>query len=371
MTDSLHITDPAELISSIPALLGFVPHRSLVVAAVRPGSADASPTLSSVVRFNLKPTGDQREQLRAIALNVARICTADQADRVLAVVIDDRLGVPDPAEPPHHWTAQYSILASALDSSLAVHEVLLAGAWAVPATDGDQLWWSLLTRPDGGVVPDPGVSSIAMARALDGRPIYRSRADLESLLYPNLVQAEVVSVELAAAERRRQARYLRALRHNELAGYHRALLEMVLWRIADVACGEIPSPAAIAELVGALREPTVRGTLYALPYTTYAGPAEQLWLRMVQALPGAERADAAAVLGFSAYVRGDGPFAGMAFDAALAVEPSHFMAGQLETGLRTGMRPGPLRRVARSGHDVATDLGVDLGPLRRSSEVSR
>ncbi|WP_051183209.1 DUF4192 family protein [Nocardia vinacea] len=90
-------------------------------------------------------------------------------------------------------------------------------------------------------------------------------------------------------------------------------------------------------------------------------PAENLWVALTQALSGSDRADAATLLGYGAYIRGDGPLAGVALQAALDADPAHSMAILLETSLRTGMRPDTLRRLAYCGLGIAADLGIDLG----------
>ncbi|MCP2298043.1 protein of unknown function (DUF4192) [Nocardia amikacinitolerans] len=133
--------------------------------------------------------------------------------------------------------------------------------------------------------------------------------------------------------------------------------------------GEGSEPVAapeIAEVVAALRDRVVRDAMFALAASDHAAAAERLWLTLVRGLPsGRDRAEVAALLGYSAYFRGDGPFAGIALEAALEADPGNAMAILLETSLRAGMRPEQLRRLARSGYDAAAWLGVDLGPVVR------
>ncbi|MFC9896342.1 DUF4192 domain-containing protein [Nocardia sp. NPDC127579] len=359
----LRIDEPGALIAALPSMLGFVPQRSLVVAVLRAGQPpDTGPLIDAMARFDLEPPSGRGGMAVRIADCLARICAAEQSRDVLAVLVDDR-AAPGPQAPRR--ADRHTALIAALGTLLTTHEIRLAGAWAVPAIGAGEHWWPLLGAPGGGVLPDPAHSSMALASVLDGRPIHGSRAELTALLAPDPDLCARVAAHLADTGEHGRDRYIRAVRHDDLDGYHRGLLEMVLWQIAHTASGALPEPRAIAELVGALREPPVRGSLYALAYTDHAAAAERLWLRMVRALPGPERADAATLLGYGAYVRGDGPFAGMALDAALAADPDHTMAELLETGLRSGMRPGPLRRVGRSGHTIAADLGIDLGPLVR------
>ena len=94
--DSLHVDDPGELIVAVPAMVGFVPERSLVVAVLR-GATDAeqSPIIDAVVRFDLDQEGGSRRGLAAAyAECVSHICAAEGATEVLAVVVDDRAREP-------------------------------------------------------------------------------------------------------------------------------------------------------------------------------------------------------------------------------------------------------------------------------------
>ncbi|PXX53422.1 uncharacterized protein DUF4192 [Nocardia tenerifensis] len=375
MADWIRVDDPGELIVAMPAMLGFVPERSLVIAVLRAGKPPCvTPVIDAVARFELEPPGGRRGMAARIAECLSRICAAEQADEVLAVIIDDRANEPGPrqANPRRmEQAAMHTALIVALDQCLAAYEVMLAGAWAVSAIHAGEHWWPLLGAPCGGVLPDPAQSSVAMSSVLDGRPIHASRSELTAVLAPDTELCEQVSAQVEAALENARERRVRAARHGEEDSYRRALLERVLWQVAHAESHVLPDAPEIAGLLPALQDPKVRSTLFALAYTEQATAVEKLWLRLVQALPLHYRADAATLLGYSAYVRGDGAFAGMALDVALESDPGYEMAGLLECGLRSGMRPGPLRRVGRSGHAMAADLGVDLGPLVESAEVSR
>ncbi|MEV0764135.1 DUF4192 domain-containing protein [Nocardia sp. NPDC050435] len=363
MARALRIASRGELITAIPPLLGFVPHRSLVAVVLRKAEPPGpSPIIASVARFDLDPPAGGPATAEPIAAVLARMCAAEQAAAVLAVAVDDR--AVEPPSTPNEFNARAAELIGELDKRLAPHEVLLAGAWAVSTIEAGVHWWPLLDRPGEGVLPDPGESVIAFAHVLDGRPIHASRTNLSAILAPDPSLAAQVAACLAETTERARQRCERAVRHGELDAYHRTLLEQVLWQVAHTAAGEVAPPAAIAELVAALRVPIVRGALFALAYTEHAAAAEQLWVRTVQGLPGPERADAATLLGFGAYVRGAGTFAGMALDAALAADPRQNMASMLEFALRSGMRTGALRRIGSAGHAMAADLGIDLGLLR-------
>jgi hypothetical protein len=66
------------------------------------------------------------------------------------------------------------------------------------------------------------------------------------------------------------------------------------------------------------------------------------------------------LLAFSAYVRGDGPLAGVSLEAALRCDPEHRMAGMLDQALQSGIRPEQIRELAATGYRLAKKLGIKL-----------
>ena len=85
---------------------------------------------------------------------------------------------------------------------------------------------------------------------------------------------------------------------------------------------------------------------------------------MSRTLPDPWRVEALVLLAFSAYVRGDGPLAGVSLEAALRCDPTHRMAGMLDTALQSCMRPEQIRELAAAGYRLADQLGVRLPPKR-------
>jgi len=92
-----------------------------------------------------------------------------------------------------------------------------------------------------------------------------------------------------------------------------------------------------------------------------AREAERLWLTLVQELPAPERAEAAVLLGYTAYLRGDGTFAGMALENALEAKPGHLLATLLATVLNRGFPPEQLLGLALAA-DPAGPSGFGLLP---------
>ncbi|WP_051182841.1 DUF4192 domain-containing protein [Nocardia vinacea] len=358
--DRLHVDDPGELIVAVPAMVGFVPQRSLVVAVLRDApNPKRSPIIDAVLRFDLQPRGrSQRRLTTAYAQAVAQICAAEGASQVLAVIVDDRV-----REPRHSATVTgpWAALVAAFAQRLAQQEVFLEGAWAVRAIEKDQRWWSLLEANRRGVLPDPAASMVTVAHVLGGRPIRSDRSELTDLVAPDDDLVAQVTALLDSAHARAHERYETAVRRGDPDGYHLRALELVLWQIADTDSGGALTAPEYAELAAALRDRTVRDSLFALAIGEHAATAENLWAALTRALSGSDRADAATLLAYSAYIRGDGPLAGVALQAARDADPAHSMATLLETALHTGMRPDTLRRLASCGLGIAADLGIDLG----------
>jgi hypothetical protein len=353
----LRICEPGEFIAAVPALLGFVPQRSLVVCMLqqvpeRPGSV----RLGAVARHDLDLSGCAAWV--PLAGQLASICRQEHAVGVLVLIVDERGGIPRPGRPGAR-AARHLQLLHVLAAALRTEQIELSDAWAVREIGTGALWWSLLVPDEFGLQLDPDASPVTLAHVLDGRPIRSSRAELSEIVAidPRAraeVAAEVERAVVAARQR------LRAQCGGEASCYSRAALEMVLWQVTNTASGALLDPREIADLAVALRDSTVRDALFALAVSDHAEAAEVLWARLCRALTGADRAEAATLLAYSAYTRGDGPFAGIALEAALEADPEHTLARLLETALCTGVRPQEVRALARSGRDKAAGLGVEL-----------
>src|SRR5699024_11047389 len=105
------------------------------------------------------------------------------------------------------------------------------------------------------------------------------------------------------------------------------------------------SDPEIVRIAVALSDVRVRDACLALaspPGSSAALTAENLWIALTRATPCPERAEPAALLGYSAYLRGDGALADIALRTALRASPEHVLAGLLERALRKGVTPDRL-----------------------------
>jgi len=160
------------------------PERGSMIDAPERGSM-----IDAVVRFDLEQDGGGRRGLAAaFAECVARICAAEGAAEVLAVIIDDRARAPRRTR--KRGGGGWGTLIAAFARRLAQDEVTLEGAWAVRAIQARQPWWSLLDADQQGTLPDPAASMVTVAHVLDGRPIRGARSELTDLVVPDQDSAD-------------------------------------------------------------------------------------------------------------------------------------------------------------------------------------
>lgn len=355
---ALRADDPRECIAAVPALLGFVPRRSLVVYLLRQPPGGTGPaSLSAVARHDLEPPG--RGGWTRLATHLTALCVRENTVAVLALIVDDRAGAPHSGTPGVR-SGRHRYLMRALERALAAEHIMLDEVWAVREIAAGQPWWAVEDPEVTGVQSDPAASPVALAEAVDGYRIKASRADLEGLVALDAqlcaeVRPEVDKAGLVAGQRFRTAIF-----RDELDRYRRSLLDRVLDRVAVLASDGTVDARALAETVVALRDPTVRDAVFALAGGHRAEAAARMWAQLCRVTTGSDRAEAATLLGYSAYTRGDGVLAGIALRAALESDPDHTIARLLDTALGAGMPPREVRKLAYSGRAKAAELGVEF-----------
>lgn len=333
---------PAALIAALPAVLGFVPEKSLVLVSVGGGE------LGSVLRVDLS------DELPGRVEHLAEVAAAADPEAAIAVIVDE-----EGAQCPR-CNEDYRELCSSLADALSQHGIVLWAAHVVDRVARGGRWHCVDSCGSGGPIDDPAASPLAAAAVLDGRRLYRRRADLQAVV---AVDDATRSAELAAAVEQHTAD--REVTHRaDPVGRCRRDVERAMAAARRVACGRSLSDAELAELGCALTDVQVRDTLYALAVGDKAGEAESLWAVLARTLPPPWRVEALVLLAFSAYARGDGPLAGVSLEAALRCDPGHRMAEMLDTALQSGMRPERIRELALTGYRLAKQLGVQLPPRR-------
>ncbi|WP_299558750.1 DUF4192 domain-containing protein [uncultured Mycolicibacterium sp.] len=327
---------PGALIAALPAVLGFVPERSLVLVTLERGA------LGCVMRVDLTP------ELPEAADELARVAAAGPADAAVAVIVDDR--APD----CQACAAEQCLLADALADALDTVGIELLAVHVVDRVAAGGRWRCVDDCGAAGVVEDPRSSPVALAAVLDGRRLYDRRADLLAAVAPDPARTAAVAAVLGDAASGPGGPRSDA----DAQGVARAVLAAVD-RVAD---GREPADTELAGLARGLGDVRVREVCYALAVGKRATAAEALWLLLARSTSTPWRTEALVLLAFSAYARGDGPLAGVALDAALADAPGHRMAGMLDRALQRGIHPERIRELALSGYRMAERLGVTLPP---------
>ena len=335
-----HLNRPGVLIAALPAVLGFVPEKSLVLVTVDRGE------MGCVMRVDLS-----EELLHSLA-HIADVAAAAKPDSAIAVLIDE-----DGAT-CRMCNDEYRELAEGLTTSLASRGIELLAAHVVDRVAAGGRWHCADGCGNAGTVDDPSASPLAVAAVLDGRRLYARRADLQEVIEV-IDPARADALADVIGDRKPDP----AQRPDDAA---RADVEAAVAAAARVADGAELRDDELARLAWALTDLRVRDTLYALAVGENAGQAESLWAQLSRTLPEPWRVEALVLLAFSAYARGDGPLAGLSLEAALRCDPTHRMAGMLDTALQSGLRPEKIRDLAITGYRLADRLGVKLPRMQAS-----
>jgi len=329
---------PGALIAALPAVLGFVPEKSLVLVSLDGGD------LGSVLRVDLS------EELVDGVEHLAEVAAAAAPEAAIAVIVDAD-GAPCP-----RCNEDYRQLCRVLAEALAQHDIELWTAHVVDRIAAGGRWHCVDGCGSSGLVDDPSASPLAVAAVVDGRRLYPRRTDLQAVIaVDDPTRSAQLTPNIEALERQAARR---------ADGQVSRDVENAVAAAARVAAGQPLPDVDVARLGCALADPQVRDLLYALAVGESAGAVESLWAMLARTLPPPWRVEALVLLAFSAYARGDGPLAGLSLEAALRCEPGHRMAGMLDTALQSGLRPGDIRRLADTGYRLADRLGVRLPPRR-------
>lgn len=327
------ISSPQSLVAMIPAILGFRPSRSLVVATA------TGRQLGVTMRVDLSPT------LAEDIGQLVELAARQDADSVLVVVVDNT-------------ATDHRELVAALTSGMEDRNITVQGAVSVPEIATGATWRCIQDECGAsGVIDDPQATPMALAAVLAGRPIFRTREELVALITPCPATVAVLTPVLDQP--------VNAADGDEDAP--RRAVEAILAAMDDVHNGTTPDAAALASLAAPLTDARVRDMLFATALSSRAADAEQLWLAMARILPPFYRAEALALLGFSAYSRGDGPLAGVAFAAALTDNSEHSLARLLDEALQSGASPQVLHEAAESSYRIAETFGVALPTRSRQT----
>jgi hypothetical protein len=288
---------PDDIAAFVPLALGFVPQRSVVMVSVGPpGGMNA--------RVSLPHDPDDVDDLVEALL---RPSLRNRVREVVVVVYDDDTTVADEAA----WSIHEEFTAA----GIRVHDVIRIH---------DQHWYAVL--PGAPLAAYRGVPfeldshRFTAQGVLDGRVTHSSREALRATIAtdddavartaPDLVGATALAAGAVGAMVRRHVEH-----------------------------GTTFSGVELAAVSVSLRSGHLRDEAWVWLERSRARAAVELWSDAVRRLPATHVAGPAAVLGFSAWLLGDGALAWCAVDRCHEVEPSHSLAGLVSQLLDSATSP--------------------------------
>lgn len=325
----------ASMLTAVPGLLGFVPHRSLVILAFTDGGERVVATMRH--DFARHADGTAHTQMYATLRDLAAIIASYGVRTVAAVIVDDRLRRGDAA---HREFAH------------RMHNILagcggLHACYVVETMTEGQRWrtlWGEEAR-DGAdsveVLGDPFTSPTATRAAVEqGRTVATSRDQIASDLTPTGC----------------------ACGGYEFDAHDHTETDPVAAVTTVMSALEGPTDCATAAAVGrALCDLDIRDALLALAGTTaHRHTAENLWQHIARHSTGTVRASAATMLAHLYYLAGEGAMSGIALDVALAADPEWALARLLDEVLRAGAHPSVLWSMLGTSADMLALLGVPV-----------
>jgi hypothetical protein len=335
----LLLSDQGELIATIPTLLGFRPTDCLVLTVYTGHPPDRF--LDVVLRIDLP-------QPRHISAWVDHVCAVvanqDGTGVGLLVLGGDRTSSAE--DPAASTTGQHADqvadlpardLIDALATALTEAGTAIVDALWAASVDADS-WHCYRNPARRGAIPDPMALPVVTALTVDGACSYGSREERAAVLDPDpaedIARRTDLLAGLPAVQPDREIRFLIELVDQVHSGTE-----------GEPVAGEpVVDDATIARLAHALADARVRDGALALSVGPRAAAVEWVWTVLVRGAPRVLVAMPAYLLGVCAYLRGDGPLAGIALDLACQSDPSHPVAGQVRQALCLGIPPTELRR---------------------------
>lgn len=333
----LELSSPADLLAAIPYLLGFHPADSLVLVGIRDRH------VAVTFRVDLPPPGDATDALIGYLLDVLGR-PRRRHRRVRLVLVG--YGQPGRVEP----------FVAAVRAAFAAHDLPVLDALRVT---GDRFWPLTDPSPAGAGRPFSLDSPVAAAATVAGMVALPDRAELTSRVAPVEGPARVA---MERATHQAEVRWGDLLTGSaDLTEAHDRILAAGLTAIRTATTRYQPTPETaptspapapdpgdgasrltddeVAWLGMVLGVSRVRDEAWGLADTADRGGQLALWAELVRRLEDRYLAPAAALLAYVAWQHGNGPYATVALDRALAADPDYPMAQLLSEALAAGMPP--------------------------------
>ena len=332
---------PADLLTLVPHLLGFVPEASLVVIGVAPPRDRIRLTL----RYDL-PEPPEADLVADVVAHAVGVLRTQRLTAVVAVAYG-----PDALVTP----VVGKLRDAAWQAGIDLREFLRAQ---------DGRYWSYMCGneaccPAAGVPfePDPQAAEAA-ALIGAGTPVLASRAAVAARVAPlGGIAAESMRQATRRAERHAAQLLAKVRRSGRLGAVRHMIAAEGLGAVGAMITryrsgGRFSSDYEIARITVALRDLRVRDDAWARMDPAHADQHLRLWIDVVRRAQPGYVAAPAALLAFVAWQSGDGALANVALDRALADDPQYSMALLLRQVITAGAPPS-LARLPMTPEEVA------------------
>jgi hypothetical protein len=341
------LRSPADIIDAIPYLVGFEPHRSLVVLSLQgPRSR-----LGLTARIDLPGASSAT----ACARNFVGYLKRDGAAQAIIVLYPPSGGLSHPSVKP---------LADALTKQLTRARIGVRELLCV----GDGRWWSMQCEnaeccpPAGTLIALDTTSEFAAAMTVEGRVVLGSREEVAATLDPvGGLAAKAMAYAMPLVHERIVAR-IAAGEKSDVVNESLELFRAVVQARSnlDERSGLAAAPGATtradqeltvdeaARLIVALGLWGVRDEIL----TWFDGERGEATMSVLldlvrrSVLPG--DVSALTVLAWVCYLRGDGVLAGIAVDRARTADPEYSLAELLDQILRGAVNPSMFQETMAS-----------------------
>lgn len=316
------ISSPVDLLALIPWVLGFHPEESLVLVVVAGEGSNLH------ARVDLPRDDVETEVAVATLTHAVRQAGASQAALVA-------------------YTGDAECAAGVTAELAAELELCGVGVVGALRADGER-WYSLDCDPDccpvEGIPYDLTTHPFTAEAVLEGQVTYPDRQSLaDSLLPGDPDSVESVAAAADDALRALQAAARRPLGVDDPEGLRRHLVaegEWVRHRVRRfLSTGEPLDDAEAGRLVVAIVNIEVRDVAWAEMTRASAGDHVDLWRDVARRTPMDLLAAPAALLGFAAWLAGDGALAWCAVERSQEADPDYSLAGLVGTALTGAVPP--------------------------------
>ena len=321
----VHARGPADLLALVPSLLGFHPEQSVVVLTIGPADRPFH------ARADLPADAVELEDL---ADHLSEVAVRNGVRRLACVVYSDDAG-----------------LAESFADALGTR-ARAVGVEPVCAVRADgQRWWTPGSGPDDPGTPyDVATHPLMMEAVVEGTVVLANRQELADSLLADDPQESAIVLARADEALARLSSLLgscdEAERRARLVAEGRWVRIRVRRFLEDGCRLDARDVARLATLVTVSTE--VRDVAWAELTHRNADRHVALWRDVVRRVPTEARAAPAALLGFAAWIAGDGALAWCAVDCAQKADPGYGLATLLSEALTRAVPPSTWRPFPRS-----------------------